>query len=76
MKTGSLLMAAFLAPALFSPAQDKTPAAPETSKSPAAPAVTALAVPDSYVIGATDVIMVSVLKEPTLSNSLLSGQTA
>ena len=61
MKPGSLLMVVFLAPALFSPAQDKTPATP---------AVTAVAVPDRYVIGATDVITVSVLKEPTLSNTM------
>jgi polysaccharide export outer membrane protein len=75
MKPGNLLMVAFFAPALFSPAQDKMPSAPDTAK-PAAPAVpaptaTAPAVPDSYVIGASDVITVSVLKEPTVSSSLL-----
>jgi len=66
MKTGSLLMAAFFALALISPAQNKITSAPDTSK-PAAPEVTAIAVPDSYVIGASDVVAVSVLKEPTLS---------
>ena len=68
MKTGSLLIVAIFAPALFSPAQDKLPSAPDTSK----PAVAAApALDNSYVIGASDVVMVSVLKEPTLSSSLL-----
>jgi len=75
MKTGSLLMAAFFAAAIFSPAQDKIPAAQDTAKSPAptatAPALPALVVPDSYVIGESDVIAVNVFKEPTLSSSLL-----
>jgi polysaccharide export outer membrane protein len=75
MKTGSLLMVAFFAPAIFSPAQDKIPAAQDTAKSPAptatAPALPALVVPDSYVIGESDVVMVTVFKEPTLSSSLL-----
>jgi polysaccharide export outer membrane protein len=72
MKTGSLLIVAFLAPALISPAQDTTPSAQDAAK-PAAPAATttAIAVPDSYVIGVPDVIMVSVLKEPTLTNTML-----
>jgi polysaccharide biosynthesis/export protein len=65
MKTGSLLIVAFLAPALFSSAQDKTPSVQGTAQ-PTAPAA-----PDSYVIGASDVVTVSVLKEPTLSSSLL-----
>jgi polysaccharide export outer membrane protein len=86
MKTGSLLMVAIFAPALFSPAQDKLPAAPDTSKpavpdtskpavpdtsKPGAPVAASSALNDSYVIGASDVVMVSVLKEPTLSSSLL-----
>jgi polysaccharide export outer membrane protein len=70
MKTGSLLMGSFFALAIISPAQDKIPSAPGTSK-PATTEVTAIAVPDSYVIGASDVVAVSVLKEPTLSSSLL-----
>jgi polysaccharide export outer membrane protein len=72
MKTGSLLIVIFLASALISPAQDATPSAPDAVK-PAAPTATttAIAVPDSYVIGASDVIMVSVLKEPTLTSTML-----
>ena len=80
MKTGSLLMAAFFAAAIFSPAQDKIPAAQDTAKPPAptapapaatSPALPALVVPDSYVIGESDVVMVTVFKEPSLSSSLL-----
>jgi polysaccharide export outer membrane protein len=81
MKTASLLMAAFLSPALICAAQDKasstqpaaqsaaTPAAPQAT-SPAAPDAAKPVVSDSYVIGATDVISVTVFKEPTLSSSL------
>jgi polysaccharide export outer membrane protein len=65
MKTGNLMMVALFAPALFSPAQDKLPSAQEPTQP------SAIAVPDSYVIGASDVVVVSVLKEPTLSSSLL-----
>ena len=80
MKTGSLLMVAFFAPAIFSLAQDKIPAAQDTAKPSAptapapaapAPALPALVVADSYVIGESDVVMVTVFKEPTLSSSLL-----
>jgi polysaccharide export outer membrane protein len=80
MKPGNLLIVALLAPALFSPAQDKKPSSQDTTK-PAAPEVTSPAVPapvapasvvpDSYVIGASDVVTVTVYKEPTLSSSLL-----
>jgi polysaccharide export outer membrane protein len=70
MKTGSLLIVAIFAPAFFSPAQDKLPAAPDPSK-PAAAVAAAPALNDSYVIGASDIVMVSVLKEPTLTSSLL-----
>jgi polysaccharide export outer membrane protein len=83
MKPGSLLMVAFLAPALFCHAQDQPaagqPAAPSTaapsaldSTKPAAPGAAAQApAGNSYVIGASDVITVTVFKEPTLSGSLL-----
>jgi polysaccharide export outer membrane protein len=75
MKTRSLLMAVFFAAAIFSPAQDKIPAAQDTAKPPTpaatAPAMPALAVPDSYVIGESDVIAVTVFKEPTLSSNML-----
>jgi len=75
MKMGSLLIVAFLAPALISAAQDTPPSAQDATAQdatkPAAPPVTAIAVPDGYIIGASDMVMVSVLKEPTLTNSLL-----
>jgi polysaccharide export outer membrane protein len=70
MKTGSILLVAFLAPSLFCLAQDKAPAAQDTAK-PAAPDAAKVAETDSYVIGATDMLAVSVFKEPTLSNTLL-----
>ena len=80
MKPGNLLIVAVLAPALFSPAQDKMPTSQHTTK-PAAPEVTAPAVPvpvvpapivpDSYVIGASDAVMVNVFKDPTLSGGML-----
>jgi polysaccharide export outer membrane protein len=62
MKPGSLLAAAVLASALFCPAQDKMPAAKDAAKP---------VVPDTYIIGASDNISVTVFKEPTLSSSLL-----
>jgi polysaccharide export outer membrane protein len=62
MKPGSLLAVAVLVPALFCPAQVKTPAVQDAAKP---------AVPDSYIIGASDNISVTVFKEPTLSSSLL-----
>ena len=73
---------AFFVPSLFCPAQDKESAgkpaqqAPPASTAPAAAAVApqalaAGAAADTYVIGASDVISVSVWKEPTLSGSLL-----
>jgi polysaccharide export outer membrane protein len=78
MKPGSLLIAVLLSSALFCHAQDKAPgdrpALPETAAPPAPePAApdTAKAPADSYVIGASDVIAVTVFKEPTLSGSLL-----
>ncbi len=86
MKRGSLLIVVFFTLALLSYAQDKTPAAPDTTApaakdtttpatqdtaQPSVPSVPTLVVPDSYVIGATDVVMVTVYKEPTLSSSML-----
>jgi polysaccharide export outer membrane protein len=71
MKSGSLLIAVLLSSALFCQAQDKSqgdrPALPET----AAPETAKSAAVDSYLIGASDVIMVTVFKEPALSGSLL-----
>jgi polysaccharide export outer membrane protein len=62
MKPGRLLVAAVLFPALFCLAQDKMPAAKDAAKP---------VLPDSYIIGASDNISVTVFKEPTLSSSLL-----
>jgi len=81
MKLGRLLVLAFFVPSLFCPAQDKEsagkpapPAAPAPAApapAPAPPALAAGAAADTYVIGASDVIAISVWKEPTLSGSLL-----
>jgi polysaccharide export outer membrane protein len=73
---------AFFVPSLFCPAQDKESAgkpaqqAPPASTAPAAAAVApqalaAGAAADTYVIGASDVLAITVWKEPTLSGSLL-----
>lgn len=62
MKRESLLAAAVLVSALFCQAQDKMPAAKDAAKP---------VVPDSYIIGASDNISVTVFKEPTLSSNLL-----
>jgi len=81
MKLGSVIIAAILSSALFCAAQDKAPAdrpnPPETSAPPASDAAK-VAAPnadkapaDSYVIGASDMIAVTVFKEPTLSGTLL-----
>lgn len=61
----STLLAVFLAPALFCNAQDKPPAGQPAAQAAVTPSIT-----ESYVIGSTDVITVSVFKEPTLSNSM------
>ena len=81
MKLGSLLVAAILSSALNCHAQDKAPvdrpSLPETSAPPssgiakAAAPDAANAPADSYVIGASDMIAVTVFKEPTLSGTLL-----
>lgn len=82
MKLRSLLVAASLVPALFCQAQNKVPAnqpaAPDAAvpiapaaATPVAPAAIMPSVTDSYVIGASDVIVVNVFKEPALSGSLL-----
>jgi polysaccharide export outer membrane protein len=83
MKPGSLLLLVFLAPASFCYAQVKAPGdrpAAQAAIAPSAapdstvpiPQITAFpVVPDGYVIGASDVIAVTVFKEPTLSGSLL-----
>jgi polysaccharide export outer membrane protein len=82
MKTANLLITAFFVPALMTLAQDKA-ATPEAVSAPAAstsapttvaaplPAVASVAPDNSYVIGPTDVLSVTVWKEPTLSGTYL-----
>jgi len=64
MKLNHLFVAAFLAPAIFCSAQDKPPA-----DQPAMPPAVPMTV--NYVIGTTDVVAVTVLKEPTLSGTMM-----
>jgi len=71
MKPGILLIAAFFVPALLCPAQDKAPGAPQTAHDTAAPEPSKSAMSDNYVIGTSDVLVVTVFKEPNLSGSLL-----
>jgi polysaccharide export outer membrane protein len=71
MNPGRLFMVAFLAPALFCPAQDKAPADQPASQETSKPVAAATASSGTYVIGASDVLTVTVFKEPTLSGSLL-----
>jgi polysaccharide export outer membrane protein len=71
MKPGSLLIAAILAPALFSSAQDKAPVAQPATQVTAAPDAVKSAMTDTYVIGSSDLLAITVFKEPTLSGSLL-----
>jgi polysaccharide export outer membrane protein len=61
---------AFFVPTLFCHAQDKEPAQ-VAAPAPAGLASAAGAAIDSYVIGASDVLTITVWKEPTLSGSLL-----
>jgi protein involved in polysaccharide export with SLBB domain len=78
MKTRNLLIVAFFVPTLFCHAQDKEPAGKPAQVAAPAPAGLASAAgtaSDSYVIGASDVLTITVWKEPTLSGSLL-GLTA
>ena len=70
MKTRNLLIVAFFVPTLFCHAQDKEPAQ-VAAPAPAGLASAAGAASDSYVIGASDVLTITVWKEPTLSGSLL-----
>jgi len=74
MRPGTLLLAAFLAPALFCQAQDKAtapqPAAQQTSKLETHGASASTA-DDTYIIGPSDVLTVTVWKEPTLSGNIL-----
>lgn len=69
MKPGRVLIWALLVPGLFSFAQDK-----DSADKPVRVPVQSLAseaAPETYVIGASDVLTVTVWKEPTLTGSLL-----
>jgi polysaccharide export outer membrane protein len=74
MRPGTLLLAAFLAPALFCQAQDKAtapqPAAQQTSKLETHGASASTA-DDTYIIGPSDVLTVTVFQQSTLSGSVL-----
>jgi polysaccharide export outer membrane protein len=70
MKAGKLIIVAFLVPALFCLAQSNKPAIPAAAKPAALPVASATAA-DSYVIGPSDVLTVTVWKEPSLSGNLL-----
>ena len=69
MKPGRLFILAFFVPSLFCHAQANEAAGKAAEV--AAPALAAGTAADSYVIGASDVLTVTVWKEPTLSGNLL-----
>ncbi len=69
MKPGKLFFFALFVPCLFSYAQGNKPAIKPAPV--AAPDLAAGAAADTYVIGASDVLTVTVWKEPTLSGSIL-----
>jgi polysaccharide export outer membrane protein len=69
MKPGKLFFFAFFVPCLFSHAQGNEPAVKPVPV--AVPALAAGTAADSYIIGASDVLTVTVWKEPTLSGSIL-----
>jgi polysaccharide export outer membrane protein len=78
MKTGHLLMVAFFASTLLCHAQDQDKDKEPADKAAQVPATAAAGLPaakgvasDSYVIGASDLLTVTVWKEPTLSGGLL-----
>lgn len=70
MKSEKLFIVAFFMPALFCLAQAGKPANQAPGKPPELP-VAGAASTDSYIIGPSDVITVTVWKEPTLSGTLL-----
>jgi polysaccharide export outer membrane protein len=69
MKPGRLLVMALFAPGLLCLAQDKERASKPVPIPP--PIVAAGTAADTYVIGASDTLTVSVWKEPTLTGGLL-----
>jgi len=70
MKSGMLIIVAFFVPTLFCLAQGNKPENPAAAKSVALPVADAASA-DSYRIGPSDVITVTVWKEPALSGNLL-----
>jgi polysaccharide biosynthesis/export protein len=71
MKTGNLLIVAGLLPTFLCQAQNLKPD-DKAASTPPAPVASAVAVaPDTYVIGPSDLLTVTVWKEPTLSGPLL-----
>jgi polysaccharide biosynthesis/export protein len=74
MKSERLLIAALFLPGLFCYSQSKEPAASSAEVASPAPVATnpaAQAASNSYVIGPSDVLTVTVWKEPTLSGPIL-----
>ena len=70
MKTRNLAIVAIFVPALFCEAQDNKPTNQAASQSAAVSAVSAPST-DTYVIGSSDVLTITVWKEPTFSGTLL-----
>ena len=73
MNPGNLLVLAFYLSSLFGHGQHKDAAAKssQAAQAPAAAAPATGTAPDSYVIGASDVLTITVWKEPTLSGTIL-----
>ena len=74
MKPGRLLILALFLPSLFCYSQSKEPAAEPAqvaAPAPTAPDSAAGTASNSYVIGPSDVLTVTVWKEPTLSGTIL-----
>ena len=74
MKPGSVLVLALLSPIFSTYAQDGAPVRPLVAAASPTSAATDSALPgtsSTYVIGPSDVVIVTVLKEPTLSGTLL-----
>jgi len=82
MKWNALFILAFVVPASLGRSQDATPSNPPAVQAPISPpaappavkppvSATSLAADNSYVIGPTDMLTLTVLKEPTLSSNLL-----
>ena len=69
MKSGRLFILVLIVPSFFCDAQRKVPAGKPNQRD--VPSVAARRAVDSYVIGATDVLSVTVWKQPDLSGTLL-----